>query len=268
MGNEYYWRDKENRANIAKCHTEWAEKNYLKEIRKCSEETILYENYCAVLTNKEKSTKLSVFPMDSVSAILENNFQGKTAVLNFASYKNPGGGFLEGSRAQEECLCHDSFLYNVLSRHKDYYNYNRQKLNKALYTNRALYSPNVLFFKNKRAVPCDVITCAAPNYSAYSKYNLGGKEENSKVLRSRIRFILSIAANNKIENLILGAYGCGVFGQDPTEVATIFKEELLNDFKYFKNVIFAIPTTGNNPQNYDAFFKVMERKNEADVFVG
>ena len=60
---------------------------------------------------------------DSVEAIM-NYSQGKTAVLNFASYKEPGGGFMAGSQAQEESFCHESFLYNVLRQFQYYYDWN------------------------------------------------------------------------------------------------------------------------------------------------
>lgn len=87
----------------------------------------------------------------------------------------------------------------------------------------------------------DVITCAAPNKSAAQKYQNVSDEENTRVLRLRIKFVLDIAKNNQVNTLILGAYGCGVFGQDPKEVASIFKEYLENSHKCFKKVIFAIP---------------------------
>lgn len=64
--------------------------------------------------------------------------EGKTCVLNFASFKNPGGGFLKGTVAQEEYLCQNSTLYNVLSRFTSYYEKNR------LSTNDALYSPGIV----------------------------------------------------------------------------------------------------------------------------
>lgn len=86
--------------------------------------------------------------MDSVSCLFNLSDNGRTAILNYASYKSPGGFFLEGSPAQEEALCHESNLYPILLAFDGtYYAWNRQRLNKALYLNRALYSSGIT---NKR----------------------------------------------------------------------------------------------------------------------
>ena len=103
---------------------------------------------------------------------------------------------------------------------------------------------------------CDVITCASPNKTASQKYCGVSDEENSKVLRDRIDFVLKIAKDNLVENLILGAGGCGVFGQDPYEVAQIFKELLTTKYKCFDKVIFAIPD--KKGENYIAFKEVLK----------
>ena len=102
--------------------------------------------------------------------------------------------------------------------------------------NRGLYSPNIIFYKDGNCVSCDVITCAAPNKSTAQKYQNVSDEENTRVLRSRIKFVLDIAKDNYVDTLILGAYGCGVFGQDAKEVASIFKEYLNTTHKCFKKL--------------------------------
>lgn len=183
------------------------------------------------------------------------NIPSNIAVLNFASYKHPGGMFMEGSIAQEEALCHESFLYNVLSECPSYYDYNKRYLNRALYKNRALYSPDIIFERDNTSVYCNVITCAAPNKAAAQKYQNVSDEENAKVLRSRINFILKIAADNKTDTLILGAFGSGVFGQSAKEVASIFKDLLENKFSNaFDKIVFAVPSGNGNLEAFQEIF--------------
>ena len=113
-----------------------------------------------------------------------------------------------------------------------------------------MYSPDVVFTNDSVGTLCDVITCAAPNKSAAQKYCHVSDEENYNALESRIRFVLHIAEKEKVDTLILGAYGAGVFGQDATEVAQIFKRLLI------EKIIFAIPDCSRN-KNYKKFLDVM-----------
>lgn len=252
-----YWKEKETKAKIAKEHTEDMNVEYANEIQKSINNTKIYDEKW-MLGNSTKNTKNDMLgvlsTLDSVSAVFEFA-DGKTALLNFASYKHPGGCFMDGSIAQEECLCHSSFLYNVLKEFPDYYKYNCQNLNKSLYKNRTLYSSDIIFEQNGQLKYCDVITCAAPNKSAAQKYCNISNEENTKSLESRIKFVLDIAEDNEVETLILGAYGAGVFGQDATEVATIFKDTIKQYNYHFKKIVFAIPEGKNN--NYKKFEKVL-----------
>ena len=238
-----YWNNKAERAEQARRHTQEMSEKYPAEISCSVKNTVLYSTGFVCIKPSEKlySTVISVVDMDTVqAAYMKKN--GKTALLNFSSYKNPGGMFMNGSKAQEECLCHSSFLYNVLTQKHHFYEWNNTHKNKALYMNRALYSPDIIFTYDNNEFSCDVITCAAPNKSAAQKYQNVSDKTNTDVLRSRIKFVLEVAYENNAETLILGAYGCGVFGQDPYEVAGIFREYLLNEFQgCYKNVIFAIP---------------------------
>ena len=156
-----------------------------------------------------------------------------------------------GSRAQEEDLCHKSFLYNVLSAFTDtYYAWNIEHRNKGLYLNRGLYSPSILF---EGKYYCDVITCASPNRSVFKRYKTVSEEENEQVLRSRLKFILDIAKENEVSVLILGAIGCGAFSQEANKVANIFKEYLDTEYKCFDKVIFAVPSAKGKKDNYGVF---------------
>lgn len=255
-----YWVNKQRRSEIARMHTSDMERLYGDEINDCAKESKIYDDNFKFnnLSYTEGKMEIILEEMDSVSAVLKYvNEDEITSVLNFASYKNPGGQFINGSKAQEECLCHESYLYNVLKEFNDtFYDWNNKHKNKALYLNRAIYSPYVRFIRDDESVFCDVLTCASPNKTASCKYGRVSSEENSKVLRDRIEFVLKIAKDNLVGNLILGAYGCGVFGQSPIEVATIFKELLETKYTCFDKVIFAIPDKYG--ENYKAFEKVFK----------
>ena len=247
MGNiKHYWKDKDKRAITAKIHTTLVETTYKNEIENSIQNTKIYGSsfrLSADATYLSYQTEIIVENLDSVSAVLKyTDDTSKTAVLNFSSYKNPGGGFLAGSRAQEECLCHESFLYNVLKEFQNsFYDKNCLDKNKGLYTNKGMYSPDIYFIRDNKTVKCDVITCAAPNKTTAQKYQNVSEDENYGALSSRVKFVLDIAALNNVDTLILGAYGCGVFGQDPYEVADLFKVFLRKYHTCFKKVIFAIP---------------------------
>lgn len=172
--------------------------------------------------------------------------------MNFASFYNPGGGYIWGTMAQEEALCSESTLYNVLSaeKFKDYYAVNWDNFNDYLFYDKGIYSSNILFERNNEIKNVSVITVAAPNRRKQEKAT---KEENYEALKSRVEFIINIAKKNKIETLILGAFGCGVFSQDPKEVAELFKTELEN--KYFNKVVYAIMPDKEN-LNFKIFNEV------------
>lgn len=189
-------------------------------------------------------TEMLVLNVDSTEAVLR---YPNSALLNFASYRHAGGGFVTGAWAQEEAVCHDSTLYNVLCRFEDFYAENEKTLNRSLYTDRAIFSPDIVFERGGKTAECSVITCAAPNFGAARGRGVT-QSENEKALARRIDFVISIAEEQGVETVILGAWGCGVFGQDPEVVARLFKERL--ERGSIKRAVFAIP--GNNA-NYSAF---------------
>jgi len=179
----------------------------------------------------------------------------KLAALNFASFKKPGGMFLNGSNAQEEALCHTSNLYNILLAFAPtYYNQNKKMLNKSLYVDRAIYTPDVIFEDYAGVIyRADVITCAAPNKKSAQKYYRVSDDDVNNALVSRINHVLYTAYSEKVDTLILGAFGCGVFGNDPYEVATIFKYFLKTKYaNCFEKVVFAIP----GGKNFEAFIDI------------
>ncbi len=137
---------KEQSKEKAQKHTEAMERLYSKEVKKSIEETRVYKTD---FFRNETAGKGAVFLLEqsyTQDSVMRNAGTEKLAVLNFASYRHAGGGFLNGSMAQEEAICHASFLYNVLREFLGYYEWNEANYNMGLYMNRAIYSPNVFFF--------------------------------------------------------------------------------------------------------------------------
>jgi uncharacterized protein (TIGR02452 family) len=172
----------------------------------------------------------------------------KVAALNFASAKNPGGGFLGGSQAQEESLARASALVATLERHMGYYDANR-KSSSLLYTDHMIVSPRVPVFRDEEdrllEHPWEVtiITSPAPNAGAIGKKNSAVAQQVVPTFRRRIEQVLSAAVVFDQSALVLGAWGCGVFGNDPATVAGLFGEFLLNDGPFaeaFEHIAFAV----------------------------
>lgn len=246
------------RREKAQKHTETMDRLYAAEIKKCVDSTRLYDwgfKRGDISGSEARFFLEKSFTQDSV---MKNTGKGKVAVLNFASFRHPGGGFLNGSMAQEEAICHASFLYNVLREFKDYYEWNKVNCNKGLYMNRALFSPNIFFFdeKDSNPVAVDVITCAAPNRSMLIKDGRFNEKENEEALRDRIRFIRDICDSEDVDILIAGAFGCGAFAQKPEVVAKCFRE-YFSDTTVTK-VIFAVPPDRNYPP-FENEFRIVQK---------
>lgn len=263
-----YWNNKNERAKVALAHTKMMQRQYSENIKYSAAHSRFYSEFFefpSLNPAEKRIPKIQLVPCTTVEALFMVDHPIKsTAILNFASFKHPGGMFLKGSAAQEESLCHSSYLYNVLDMFSStYYENNQANTNNSLYYNRAIFSPNVLFFQNDANGVChttftNVITCAAPNKSAAMKYSAISEQQVSDSLKARCKFVLDIAAYNRVNNLVLGAFGCGVFGNDPGEVAAIFRTLLESGEYTFDEVIFAIPTTGHSIDNYIAFKFVFE----------
>jgi len=172
---------------------------------------------------------------------------GKCGVLNFASAKNPGGGFLNGAVAQEECLAVSSDLYNSQLQAFQYYDTNRN-CRTALYTHNMIYSCDITFIRDgslntvASPVTANVLTSPAVNVGAYYRNENGSKSTALKVMEKRMRYILKLFAAKGDRKIILGAYGCGVFGNDTADVANIFYKLLKDEEfeRYFEHISFAV----------------------------
>ena len=194
----------QKRAMLAEKHKEEMAERYHNEIRYEVINSMVYGEPNRIPERISGNGAEQIFDrIDSVSAVFKYNDGEKTAILNFADYKKAGGLFLDGANAQEEALCHASTLYNVLSDDmlSDYYKYNQENLNRGLYKDRAIFSPDIVFEKGNDNAVCSVITCAAPNASVVMRRNLATKAENYETLKNRIEFIRDIAEENEIVRL-------------------------------------------------------------------
>ena len=205
----------------------------------------IIEKYNACISCNKLETRVE--NISTVAAIRMLTMEGKTAigVLNFASAKNPGGGFLNGAKAQEESLAVSSTLYPTLIAHEEYYNENRTHRS-MMYLDYGIYSPDVVFFRDETfqltetPVRASVLTLPAVNMG---QVLLKGEnvQEAKKVMRRRMKLALGIFAEQKARHIVLGAYGCGVFRNDPNEVAIWWKELLKEGMgQYFDSVFYAV----------------------------
>lgn len=192
--------------------------------------------------------EVTVLDASTTQAILDNG-RGYAqfcdmAVLAFASFTNPGGGYIQGYLGQEATLCADSYLYNVLDKQRKWYGENRRRnINCELYRNRALVVPAVRFDRNHVHAYADVIVAAAPNAKRARQEYRVSDDALLDALRDRIRFVLAICDELGREKLVLGAWGCDNNGFDAEAVAELFRKELASgDFKV-KQVFFAVPST-------------------------
>ena len=202
----------------------------------------------------------------------------KIGVLNFASATRPGGGVKGGSSAQEESLCRCSTLYPSLDQSwlwHNFYDVNRAARDN-LHTDACIYSSGIIVFKSDDDYPVlmpqqnwitvDVISCAAPNLrlNPGNSFNPDSgapvtisNEDLYQLHVKRARHILQVAASNRIDCLILGAFGCGAFSNNPVTVAKAYRDVLPEYLPYFQLIEFAVYCRPAETGNYDAFSKEM-----------
>jgi uncharacterized protein (TIGR02452 family) len=198
-------------------------------------------------------TRFSVANESSFEAAERLAEGGRVIVLNFASAKNPGGGFLGGAVAQEECLCRASGLYPTIQRSPMYHVHFADR---GFYTHSAIYSPDVPVFRRddgswlETPYRCSFITCAAVNAGIVPKEK---SVHIRQVMKERIDVVLRLMAGHGYERIILGAWGCGVFRNHPVTIAELFQEALRTKFHgVFAEVHFAVLSRGGD-LNFEPF---------------
>lgn len=233
-------------------------------------ENLIYGN------ETEKEVKIIVSKKRSFEAA--SAYRGKhISVLNFASATNPGGGVTKGASAQEECLCRISTLYKCISAseiteafHKKHrYALKTGKMN-YFYNDDCIQTCNVTVFKSDTAKPVllsekdwfdvDVISCAAPNLRYMLQYDKNWKKTVTDkklfdIYKKRINRVLDIASRAKSDVIILGAFGCGAFGNPPELVAKAM-HAAIDEHKYdFETIELAVYCPLRDTSNYEVFAK-------------
>lgn len=201
-----------------------------------SENTIKREKYYSFSEHIEQVT--------TIQAILKYSEQKNIIALNFANAMFAGGGYILGGDAQEESLCRASMLYYTIRTQKKYYRANRFHILPD-YTDNMIYSRNVPIIRDDSGKlldnpsKCDFITCPAVNRT-FAKFIFTDKKINDK-MTVRINKIISLAVSNKPDVIILGAFGCGVFGNKRETVFRIFENAVNSFVPDDIKVIFAVP---------------------------
>ncbi len=251
---------KEERKKEAQKHIGLVKGVFGSDTAKTIESVVLYEDGegrdLELPEARFEQTKVSVERIDAAEAVV--SAKGKACVLDFASYRYPGGGYVNGGWAQEEALCAASNLLPVLEGLRDvYYEPNRHTMRGGLYSDRSMYLTDVVFTVEGKMKKRDVIVCAAVN-RRFALENNRSETECDIDMTHRVHAVMGIAAAHEIDTLVLGAFGCGVFGNDPTKVAILFRDWLEAHPGQFETVVFAIP----GGPNLDAFMKVFPHEQE------
>ncbi|SPE76182.1 hypothetical protein FLACOL_00160 [Flavobacterium columnare] len=218
------------------------------------------------ILQNDTQTSIEFKNLSTIQALQEEKSKDKIAILNFASAKNPGGGFLGGASAQEESLARSSSLYASLTKDWTMYEYNRSQTT-FLYSDYMIYSPNTVFWFDDEGttfaqpILADVITSPAPNKGAMLHRERPNEiQEIEEVFTQRIKKVLHIANQQGVQTLILGAWGCGVFRNDPSLVAQLFKEVIEKHYsKAFKKIVWAIYDRSKEKLVLKAFQEVFDK---------
>ena len=204
----------------------------------------------------------------------------KVAVHNFASASNPGGGVVKGSSAQEECLCRCSGLYFCLNTPEMWAGFYTPHRNAhdPIHNDDIIYTPEITVFKTDESIPklmdekdwyqVNVITCAAPNLRICpgNSYNTGDGNKAAKIKdkdllalhEKRLRRILDVAVSEGNDTIILGAFGCGAFENNP-EIVAMASRNVIKEYLYaFKTIEYAIYCSPRDERNFQVFERVLK----------
>jgi len=206
-----------------------------------------------------KETKMIVSGLSVLECI--HTLKNPAMVLNFASSRNPGGGFQKGSQAQEESLVRSSGLYPCLCQFRDdMYHYHKQ-LSDPMNSHRMIFSPSVPFFKNDRGNYVDpyvsVSILSSPAVNAKMVLQAGGSKSTILMhMHERMRRILMVTLKKGFNIVVLGAYGCGVFKNEAADIAYLWYKLLKTEFVCcFEEVYFPCADNLSNLHAFEAVFR-------------
>jgi uncharacterized protein (TIGR02452 family) len=219
------------------------------------------------------ATRIEVTGESSMSAARRLNEEGtaRIAVLNFASARNAGGGYLRGARAQEEDLCRVSVLYSTLCEAPDYYAAHRASRDPS-YSHRVVYSPGVPVYRDtgyrllEEPYRVVFLTSPAPNAGVIARDRPGDVAALPELLAARAARVLAVAAHHGCDSVVLGAWGCGVFRNDPSQVAAAFRRNLTAGGGFaetFERIVFAVLDRAAGRPNVAAFQAAFEAADAA-----
>lgn len=185
--------------------------------------------------------------LDAARRLILDKGRSDVICLNFASAKNPGGGFLNGAQAQEESLARASGLYPCIVQMEEMYTYNRG-LKTCLYSDYMILSPRVPVIRDGEDRLLDqpyvlsFLTAPAVNAGVVREREPQNEPRIGSVMLERIRRILRAAARSGHGAVILGAYGCGVFRNRAVDVAEYFAQVLMDEGydRLFDHIVFAV----------------------------
>lgn len=224
------------------------------ELSAAKAETVLYTPADALDASIPATHDTSIeVTRESTLAAAQRLAPQRPVALNFASAKNPGGGFLNGAEAQEESLARSSGLYACIAGSPMYELHRKRR--DALYTHHVIYSPAVPVFRDDAGAlldapyACAFLTSPAPNAGVVLTREPSRFDELERAMRERMRRVLMVALRHEHDTIILGAWGCGVFRNDPKLVARWFAETLPP--RAFARVVFAV--LDRRGDCYDAF---------------
>lgn len=255
MGNSVY---QEKKKELAINHISSMRSKYSVEIA----DSIALTEYFNKKEVEENKIPCNVVDGDVVDIILKELKGNKVCVLNPSYSKVPCEKFFNGDEVDgsvQESLYMYSTLPNVFEvmKSSEFYENFETNFNKGLYTNKALYTPNVIFVKDEKVRECDVLTCPIPTKEGYVERCKVSADEIAEALRERISYILDTASSYLLDTLIIGSFGNGLCSLNPEDIARVFRG-LLKENKYsIKRVVFAI-NKKKDPISYNAFKDVFD----------